>query len=119
MPALKPVIFHVRARDEIRVLPRDVRLKLGSALMALQRGFSLGMPVSRAMPVIGPGVEELRLRGESGQYRVFYCRKAKSGILVPHVFQKKTSETPRSEIELARRRLVEMLHEHEEDPNRT
>jgi len=39
--------------------------------------------------------------------------------VVPRAFDKKTPETPRSEIELARRRLVEMLHEHEEDPNRT
>lgn len=65
------------------------------------------------MPVVMPGVEELRLRGESGQYRVFCNRKAKAGILVPRAFHKKTQETPLSEIELARRRLMEMLHEHE------
>ena len=116
---LRPVVFHIRAKDEIRALPRDVRLKLGSALMALQRGFNLGLPVSRAMPIVMPGVEELRLRGASGHYRVFCYRKARAGILVTRAFHKKTPETPRSEIELARRRLAEMLHEHEQDPGCT
>jgi phage-related protein len=106
-------VFHIRAKEEIRELPRDVRLKLGSALCALQRGFNLGLPVSRPMPVVMPGVEELRLRGESGQYRVFCYRKARAGILVPRAFLKKTPETLLSEIEFARRRLTEMLHEHE------
>jgi phage-related protein len=41
MPAIRPVLFHWRAKDEVRVLPRDVRVKLGTALMALQRGFNL------------------------------------------------------------------------------
>ena len=116
---LRPVVFHVRAREEIRALPRDVRLKLGSALFALQRGFSLGLPVSRPMPVVMSGVEELRLRGESGQYRVLCYRKARIGILVVRAFHKKTPETPRSDVELARRRLTEMLNEQEQDPRST
>ena len=36
----------------MRALLRDVRVKLGSALMALQRGFNLGMPLSRPMPMV-------------------------------------------------------------------
>jgi phage-related protein len=112
-------VFHIRAKEEIRALPRDVRLKLGSALLGLQRGFNLGLPLSRPMPVVMPGVEELRLRGESGQYRVLCYRKAKAGILVPRAFHKKTQETPLSEIEIARRRLTEMLHEYEKDRHST
>lgn len=119
MAVLQPVVFHLRAKEEIRALPRDVRVKLGSALLALQRGFNLGLPVSRPMSVVMPGVEELRLRGESGHYRVFCYRKAKAGILVPRAFHKKTPETPLSEIEIARRRLTEMLHEYEQDRHST
>ncbi len=119
MPAIRPVLFHWRAKDEVRVLPRDVRVKLGTALMALQRGFNLAMPLSRPMPAVRVGVDELRLRGESGHYRVFYYRKSAAGILVLRAFQKKTPETPRTEIELARRRLTEMLNEYEEVGRRT
>jgi len=93
-------------------------VRLGAALMALQRGFNLGMPLPRPMPAVRAGVEELRLRGESGQYRVFCCRKSAAGILVPRAFHKKTPETPKTEIELARRRLTEMLNAYEEDGGR-
>lgn len=112
---LRPVLFHVRARDEVRGLSRLVRIELGSALMALQRGFNLGMPHSRPMPTIGAGVEELRLRDQSGQYRVFFLRKAAAGIFVLSAFQKKTQQTPQAEINVAKRRLKEMLDEYKED----
>lgn len=49
-----------------------------------------------------PGVEELRLRDESGHCRVLCCRKARAGIFAVGAFHKKTPETPLSEIELAR-----------------
>jgi phage-related protein len=110
---LRPVRFRVRAREEVRALPSDVRLKLGSALMALQRGFNLGLPVSRPVPIVIQRAEELRVRGDSGHYRVFCYRKSSARILAVRVFHKKTLGTPGSEIELARRRLNEMLHEHE------
>ena len=116
---LRAVLFHVRAKEEIRAFPRDVRLKLGSALMALQRGFHLGPPLSRAMSIVMPGVEELRLRGAAGHFRVFYYRKASAGVLVPSAFHKKTRETPVTEIDRARRRLMEMLNEYEEDRGRS
>jgi predicted XRE-type DNA-binding protein len=67
MAVLRPVVFHLRAKEKIRALPRDVRLELGSALLALQRGFSLGLPVSRPMSVVMPGVEELRLRDDTSR----------------------------------------------------
>lgn len=53
-------------------------------------------------PVVMPGVEELRLRDESGHCRVLCCRKARAGIFAVGAFHKKTPETPLSEIELAR-----------------
>ena len=106
---LRPVVFQIRAKDEIRALPGDVSLTLGSALMALQRRFNPGMSVSRPMQVVMPGVEELRLRGESGHYREFCDCRARATFSCPGAFRKKTPETPRSGIELARRRLTEIF----------
>ena len=63
------------------------------------------------MPQVGPGVCELRLHSEDGQYRTFYYTADARGILVIHAFAKKTRQTPPSEIELGRRRWKELLDE--------
>jgi len=61
------------------------------------------------MPAVAAGVSELRVRGEDGISRVFYCTAAPEGVLVFHAFVKKTQRTPPLEIELARKRLKEIL----------
>ena len=104
----KPVFFHPGARAEILETSRTVRKKLGDLLWELQQGHALTMPHSRPMPVVALGVEELRVKDESGQYRAFVVRKTPRGIVVLHVFGKKSRGTPRGAIELARRRLKEV-----------
>jgi phage-related protein len=106
----KPVLFHHRALADLREMPAEIQRDLGRLLRHLQNGRLLAMPHSRPMPVVALGVEELRVKDASGQYRSFIVRKAPCGILVLHVFAKKSRETPRGEIELARRRLREMKH---------
>jgi len=61
------------------------------------------------MPSVAAGVSELRVQGEDGVYRAFYFTRLPEGILVFHAFVKKTRQTPASEIELARKRLKELL----------
>ena len=68
------------------------------------------MPNSRPMPTVAAGVSELRVQGEDGIFRVFYCTAAPEGVLVFHAFAKKTQRTPPLEIELARKRLKELRH---------
>ena len=72
-------------------------------------GESLGMPNARLMPAVSSGVWELRVRGEDGIFRVFYYTASSKGVLVFHAFKKKTQRTPLSEIDLARKRLKELL----------
>jgi phage-related protein/predicted XRE-type DNA-binding protein len=86
---VRPVIFHPKARDEIRRFPRDVRNRVGKALFMLQIGEPLSMPHSRPMPDVGAGVAELRIRDEDRAYRVFYHAASAKGILVFHAFVKK------------------------------
>ena len=49
------------------------------------------------MPNIGEGVEEIRIRDESGTYRVVYTARHADAdavlVLVLHAFQKKTQTT--------------------------
>ena len=84
---------------------------MGESLRLLQEGITLGMPASRPMPSVAAGVDELRVKDASGQYRAFYLRKDRRSILVLRAFHKKTRETPPSELALARKRLQELLHE--------
>lgn len=69
------------------------------------------MPASRPMSIVALGVDELRARDLSGQYRAFYVKKSTAGILVLRAFHKKTQETPNSEIVIARKRLRELTNE--------
>ncbi len=63
------------------------------------------------MPSIGLGVSEIRVREDSGAFRVIYVAKFAEAIYVIHAFQKKGQKTPKAEIELARKRYRAMLNE--------
>jgi phage-related protein len=108
---VKPIDFHARALEFIRAQVTSIRRQIGEALRYLQKGFNLGMPLSRPMTIIAPGVHELRIRGEGAIVRVFYYVHQSDAILVFHAFQKKSQKTPSREIKLARQRLQEVLNE--------
>jgi phage-related protein len=99
------------AKDAIRNFPTEVKKSLGKAIWELQKGERLGMPISRPMPSVGPGVEELRVKDETGAFRAFYYARSSRGILIFHAFGKKSRATPASEIKLGQKRLKELLNE--------
>ena len=111
MPVMKPAKFHASTRDSIKDFPEDIRRELGKAIFDLQKGHRLSMPLSKPMPSVGVGVEELRVKDRAGIYRIFYFARRADGILIFHAFQKKTQKTPQREIELVQKRLKEMLYE--------
>lgn len=106
---VKTVLMHPKAREALKEFPKGVKQSFGKAIFELQQGFVLGMPISKPMPSVGAGVEELRVKDPSGIYRTFYFKKSSQGILVFHAFVKKTQKTPKREIEIGRKRLKEML----------
>jgi phage-related protein len=90
-------------------------LRLPSGLLArylrltelmIEFGPNLGMPHTRAM---GEGLFELRVKGQEGTARVFYCTVVQRRIVMLHVFIKKSQKTPKRELETAKRRLQEVL----------
>jgi phage-related protein len=109
--AVKSVDFHARALEFIRAQSTPIRRQIGESLRDLQKGISLGMPFSRPMAIIAPGVQELRIRGEGTTVRIFYYLRRSDAIIVFHGFQKKAQKTPFREIKLARQRLQEVLNE--------
>lgn len=108
---MKPARFHPKARAVLKNFPEDVRREFGKAIFDLQKGERLSMPLSRPMPSVAEGVEELRVKDRAGAYRVFYFTKLAAAVLIFHAFVKKTLTTPPHEIALAQKRLKEMLYE--------
>ena len=76
-----------------------------TALM-IEFGPNLGMPHTRAM---GEGLFELRVTGQEGLARVFYCTVVHKRIIMLHGFIKKSQKTPKRELDIAKRRLQEVL----------
>ena len=60
------------------------------------------------MPAIGKGVEEIRVRDDSGIFRVIYTARRAEAIYVLHAFQKRTQATAKRDIEVARKRFTEL-----------
>ena len=81
-------------------------LRLADLLIGF--GLNLGMPHTRSM---GNRLFELRVRGAEGIARALYCTLVDQRIIVLHVFIKKSRKTPRRELDVARRRLKEVLDE--------
>ena len=104
-------LFHEKVRAVLREFPEEVRRPLGKAILELQQGIKLSYPLSKPMPSVGSGVEELRIKDRTGAYRVFYLTRSAQGVLVFHAFVKKTQKTPKHEIEVAKKQLKEMLDE--------
>jgi len=98
--------FSEDVRLEIDALPVGIRASYSRQTELLEEfGLELRMPHSRAM---GGGLFELRPRGREGIARVFYCMMVGRKIIVLHSFIKKTNETPKRELEIARRRQREV-----------
>lgn len=62
----------------------------------------------KPMKAVGQGVREIRIRDESGTYRVIYVARFEDVVYVIHCFQKKTQKTSSRDIELARSRCKEV-----------
>jgi len=98
--------YSEEVRLPINALPADIRASYTRLAELLEEfGLDLRMPHSRAM---GGGLFELRPRGREGIARVFYCMKVGKRIIMLHSFIKKTQETPKRELDIARRRQKEI-----------
>ena len=104
---MKPVQFLGDSLQCLRDFPVDARQDAGYQLDKVQRG--LQPDDFKPMPTIGRGVEEIRIRDDSGIYRVIYTARLADAVLVLHAFEKKTQRTSRRDIEIAKTRFREMM----------
>ncbi len=63
-------------------------------------------------PYIGrpdSGLYEIRAKGKEGIARSVYCTLKKREIVILHTFIKKSEKTPKKELDLAKKRMKEVL----------
>jgi phage-related protein len=104
---MKDVEFLGDSLKAIGSFPKSARQDAGRQLRKVQEG---NLPDSfKPMPEIGKGVEEIRVRDESGIYRVIYTARLADAIYVLHAFQKKTMQTSKQDMEIAKRRFKQLM----------
>ena len=97
---MKPLEFLGSSRDELAAMPAGVRHNIGLELMRVQFG---GTPTDfKPIPAVGAGAYEIRVRDASGAWRAIYVAKFEAAVYVLHAFQKKTQQTAKTDIDLAK-----------------
>jgi phage-related protein len=107
-PHPKPCFFVGSSRKDLRALPAKVRVSFGHAIYEAQCGGEA--PSAKALRGFGGrGILEIVEDFDGNTYRAVYTVRFFGAVYVLHVFQKKSKrgiETPKTEIELIRRRLL-------------
>lgn len=103
---VKPIEFLGDSLRSLREFPDEAKQDAGYQLDRVQHG--LQPDDFKPMPTIGKGVEEIRVRDDSGSYRVIYTARLADAVYVLHAFQKKTQATSKRDIELARLRFAQL-----------
>mgnify|MGYP003898378249 CR=1 FL=1 len=89
-------------------LHQPTRLEITDAIILLEAGHNLSMPLSRNLSNVSRGLHELRFRDKGGQVRVVYFIKKGIAIYLIHGFRKKTQAIPQKELDLILKRLREI-----------
>jgi phage-related protein len=93
-------------RDWLLDLKDEDRRIVGKDIAKVEFGWPVGMPYCRSM---GSGLWEVRSHISDGRItRVLFCIGEDCMILL-HAFTKKTQATPKGDLELARKRMKEIV----------
>ena len=94
-----------QAEKELKDGPKELMQDIYSLFDELSQGKSLGMPISRPLPLIVRGLHELRLSGKGGEFRVFYFIKIGDAIYIIHAASKKKQAIDKKTIDLLKTRV--------------
>lgn len=90
------------AKEDLSAFPKPAKVRAGHELFMVQVGRN---PDDwKPMSSVGSGACEIRVRDESGAFRVIYVATFESAVYVLHAFQKKSRKTARHDIDLAKKR---------------
>jgi phage-related protein len=106
-----PVVFYETpagrepVREWLRGLNSDDRTVIGADILAVQRGWPLGLPLCRSL---GRDLWEVRSTLPSKRIARLIFAFDDGELVILNGFIKKTQKTPQDEIDLALKRLKEM-----------
>ncbi len=101
--------YNETVKADIEALPLALRVRYTALTQRMAEvGANLGVPHTEGF---GNGLFELRLKGQEGLARVFYCTLVGRQIVMLHSFVKKTRKTPPKERRLAETRMKEIKHD--------
>ncbi len=103
---LRPVEWVSSSKQDLKAFPEVVQDHVGFALYQAQAG--LKHHDAKPLKGLGSGVLEVVSRHDGDTYRAVYAVRFKDAVYVLHAFQKKAKKgvsTPKTEIELIKRRL--------------
>lgn len=104
----KPIGWRGSALDDLRAFPAEARREAGYQLHLVQQR---KLPDDwKPMPAVGPGTVEVRIHTGT-EHRVFIVARFAEAVYVLHAFEKKARQTPRRDLELARRRYRDLMRE--------
>lgn len=102
---MKSLSFVGNSEKILAAFPAEARKAAGFELWQVQLGL---MPSDfKPMSSVGTGAYEVRIHA-GGEWRVIYVAKFKDAVYVLHAFQKKTQQTRKEDIELARKRYQQI-----------
>ncbi|GAB36487.1 type II toxin-antitoxin system RelE/ParE family toxin [Gordonia otitidis] len=97
-----PIEWVGSSLEDLRDLPAAARQDIGYQLEQIQ--FGNDPDDWRAMPGVGAGCREIRVRTADGAYRTFYATKFDNYVYVLHVFTKKTQTTTQHDLAIGKKR---------------
>jgi phage-related protein len=104
---MKEIAFIGGSGEELRTFPGVARQRAGYQLYLVQVGAD---PTDwKPMRSVGPGCREIRVRAEGDAYRVVYVASIAEVVYVLHCFQKKTRQTAKADLDLAKQRYRQVI----------
>ena len=99
--------YNNEVEKRILALPKGLLARyLRLTDLMLEFGSDLGLPHTR---FLGEGLIELRIKSREGIARIFYCTLIGKKIVMLHMFIKKSDKIPKKEINIATKRMKEVL----------
>lgn len=99
--------YNEKVKSQALAFPEGILANFLHVIGLLEEfGPQIGMPHTRPM---GSGLSEVRARGKEGIARALYCSLPGKELVMLNVFIKKSQKTPSKELELARKRMQELL----------